>query len=431
MTCEVAVANKLGIALAADSAVTRTKNGDRTYASGVNKIFQLTEHDPVACLIYNNASIASIPWELLIKDFRKKSQGGFGTIKEYQEEFLKYINTNKSPGLITDEVRKFGNDLSIYAATYNVILRLSKTIDQSVASGEPLSTAITSSFKIAKDYLKNVPYDASLKEIDPIDFHNKNQSAIYENVCRLENWKKYKDIQSLISEFEITQFVSESLLKEALQILRASYTGIVIAGYGEHEYLPVCKEIKIYGFIDKTLLYTIGDTNEIKHISSGSFIKPFATSNMVETFMLGASDDVTGFIQTSYLRNVEKTCNEILAAHSVDADKETVSKIIQSNLRPFSNQWISNAISAHLDPLLDIVSGLPLPELGELAETLVMLESLKEKVTRGTQSVGGPIDVAVITKAEGLVWLKRKLYFDAGLNHRYMSRIQSSTGAKP
>ena len=60
-----------------------------------------------------------------------------------------------------------------------------------------------------------------------------------------------------------------------------------------------------------------------------------------------------------------------------------------------------------------------------------MLESLKEKVTRGTQSVGGPIDVAVITKAEGLVWLKRKLYFDAGLNHRYMSRIQSSTGAKP
>lgn len=431
MTCEVAVANKLGIALAADSAVTRTKNGDRTYASGVNKIFQLTEHDPVACLIYNNASIASIPWELLIKDFRKKSRGAFGTIKEYQEEFLNYINTNNSPGLITDEVREFGNYQSLYAATFNVIYRLSKTIDSSVASGVPLHEAIRSSFDVAKNYINIVPYDSALCGIDPKEFHKKNHSIIYSYVTGLENWQKYKDIENLIPELEITEFISESLLKEALTILSNSYTGIVIAGYGEHEYLPVCREIKIYGFIDKTLLHTIGDTNEIKHIGSGSFIKPFATSNMVETFMLGASNDVTGFVQNSYLKNVEKTCSEILDAHNFTADKDTVSKIIQSNLRPFSNQWISNAISAHLDPLLDIVSGLPLPELGELAETLVMLESLKEKVTRGTQSVGGPIDVAVITKAEGLVWLKRKLYFDAGLNHRYMSRIQSSTGAKP
>ncbi len=86
--------------------------------------------------------------------------------------------------------------------------------------------------------------------------------------------------------------------------------------------------------------------------------------------------------------------------------------------------WIHDVSRVHLLPLLDIVGGLSLEELGELADTLVMLESLKEKVTYRTQSVGGPIDVALITKSDGLVWIKRKLYFDASLNHRYLARIE-------
>ena len=40
--------------------------------------------------------------------------------------------------------------------------------------------------------------------------------------------------------------------------------------------------------------------------------------------------------------------------------------------------------------------------MAEFAETLINLQSLKEKVTKPSQTVGGPIDVAVITKSEGL-----------------------------
>ena len=81
-------------------------------------------------------------------------------------------------------------------------------------------------------------------------------------------------------------------------------------------------------------------------------------------------------------------------------------------------------LQAHYVPLWSSVASLNVEELAELAETLVLLESLKEKVTSRTQSVGGPIDVAVITKSEGLVWIKRKLYFDPALNPRYLNRLQ-------
>ena len=40
------------------------------------------------------------------------------------------------------------------------------------------------------------------------------------------------------------------------------------------------------------------------------------------------------------------------------------------------------------------------------------------------ETVGGPIDVAVITKGDGFVWVKRKHYFEAEYNPRVIARYQ-------
>lgn len=54
-----------------------------------------------------------------------------------------------------------------------------------------------------------------------------------------------------------------------------------------------------------------------------------------------------------------------------------------------------------------------------MAETLINLTSFKRRISIGAETVGGPIDVAVITKGDGFVWIKRKHYFDKELNHSY------------
>jgi hypothetical protein len=76
----------------------------------------------------------------------------------------------------------------------------------------------------------------------------------------------------------------------------------------------------------------------------------------------------------------------------------------------------------HAWPIQRVIGSLPVDEMAELAETLIMLESLKEKVTQPTQSVGGPIDVCIISKSDGFVWIKRKHYFDPQLNPRFFAR---------
>lgn len=37
------------------------------------------------------------------------------------------------------------------------------------------------------------------------------------------------------------------------------------------------------------------------------------------------------------------------------------------------------------------------------------------------ESVGGPIDLAVISKYDGFIWLKRKYYFDKELNPQFFA----------
>jgi hypothetical protein len=67
--------------------------------------------------------------------------------------------------------------------------------------------------------------------------------------------------------------------------------------------------------------------------------------------------------------------------------------------------------AGHFADTVDPVSIKTTEELAELAETLVSAESLKERVTKPTETVSGPVDVAVISKSDGFIWIKRKHYF--------------------
>jgi len=57
-----------------------------------------------------------------------------------------------------------------------------------------------------------------------------------------------------------------------------------------------------------------------------------------------------------------------------------------------------------------------------MAEALVSLTSLKRRVSMEEESVGGPVDVAVVSKGDGFIWIKRKHYFDPLLNRDYLAR---------
>ncbi|MFT8427581.1 MAG: hypothetical protein ABF625_07560, partial [Leuconostoc mesenteroides] len=112
MTAELSVYNQLGVALAADSAV--TTNGNKVFNTAT-KIFTLDSDHFVGIMIYGNADYMNIPWEVIIKTFREQcGQKVLDSLELYEKKFIDYIQKFR--------IRK-GLELNNLNSTYNEILQ--------------------------------------------------------------------------------------------------------------------------------------------------------------------------------------------------------------------------------------------------------------------------------------------------------------------
>lgn len=63
-----------------------------------------------------------------------------------------------------------------------------------------------------------------------------------------------------------------------------------------------------------------------------------------------------------------------------------------------------------------MVAPMPIKDAIELARFLVDVTIRFEHLTPGASTVGGPIEIAAITKHEGFKWIERKYYYERSLN---------------
>lgn len=76
-----------------------------------------------------------------------------------------------------------------------------------------------------------------------------------------------------------------------------------------------------------------------------------------------------------------------------------------------ANQIIQQQLQAQV-----IQEAMPFQDALDLAEFLVDLTIRYTRFTPGAGTVGGPIELAGITKHEGFKWIKRKHYYQSALN---------------
>ena len=184
------------------------------------------------------------------------------------------------------------------------------------------------------------------------------------------------------------------------------YTGIVICGYGEREIFPTLCTFKVSGKLGDSLIYFDNDISQIGTDHTAS-IYPFAQTEMVHQF-------VRGYDKNFYDATFEKldTILDALAPLIGDSDKEkmkAISELLNEYLRNISD-------TNYISPIMDIVEGMGKSELGSMAEAMVNLTALRRHISDDKESVGGPVDVALITKGDGFIWIKKKTNYDPHLN---------------
>lgn len=418
MTSEVCLMNRHAVVLAADSATTVSGwfagSKETRYFKGANKILQLSECNPVGLMIFAGADILNVPWEVAVKAFRAHlGNKSFNDIRGYASEFFAFLE---------GDVRLFPVDVQNEAVKdaassvgYGVGLQVSKNPAIDRADWTQALDALIVSRRAVQDA-------APLHPALPRDICDMVVAAMLAEVEQELRGLFGDPDEPQPSDFvALAELAVWTVLKQPADNLGT--TGLVFAGYGDHDPFPSHVHYISAGVVGgKHVGHEEGDA-AITH-SNPADLTAFAQKGMIETFQMGLDVNVYSDAMTSFDQAISAFGSEVIAQSGGDATQVPDLEALTKNARKvFSDQWLDGARFRHALPLRRVLASLPITEMADLAETLVNLQSLKEKVTKPSEEVGGPIDVAVITKAEGLIWIKRKHYFDPSLNARYMARL--------
>ena len=93
MTCCVAILNRFGAALAADTAVTLETNPPKIFHNHA-KLFRYP-HEPVALMVAGNGGILNVPWPVIMERYFAARAPGerFDTLNEYWDDLMRFIGS--------------------------------------------------------------------------------------------------------------------------------------------------------------------------------------------------------------------------------------------------------------------------------------------------------------------------------------------------
>lgn len=413
MSVGVCIVNRLGISLAADSAGTLLGQNKMVYNS-MNKVFSLSRKFPYGAIIYNKSVIYNASVEQIIKEFRTYLDSKIGILNFFDiiNEFKEFIKINNEyykfniceipqiKKIIKDLVVTWGNELKKLYDSTNL---------------NPIECKI-------KEYIdidENAPkYDEEYNFYDHIfnnyfDFFCTEMKIVFSEIF---NYQLYVDnIWKCICKF----------FNYKLKFEENNYTGILFAGYGTNDAFPKYMDIHIYGVYGGELKYEI--VSNYEEAFSSASIYPVAQSDVISTFCEGITNNLYRFIPITASNIIKEKINTLSEEEFSNEQKNKLQVLFSNYEKEMIDQIDFKSRKEEIDPLLLGVQSIQLSDLAFLSESLVNLTSLKRTYALNgmQQTVGGPTDVAVISKSDGFIWIKRKLYFDKELNIDYVNKINN------
>lgn len=156
-------------------------------------------------------------------------------------------------------------------------------------------------------------------------------------------------------------------------------------------------------------------------------VEPFTQTDVAQTVVRGIDDKLRQTFYNNMKTILSKLVGMIVGKmQEVNAPKEFVDAMkaidVDGLAGAFKTDMEQYIWDNYCSKLIDVVKFMSKEDMAEMAESLVKMTGLKRRITTEKESVGGPVDVAVITKGDGFVWIKRKHYFSADINHNYFER---------
>lgn len=416
MTTIVGVLNKRAVAIAADSAVT-IGSTHKVMNTG-NKIFALSKHAPVGIAIYGNADMMGTPWEVIIKCYRRQLKDKkFLYLNDYVTDFIEYLRCHEF--FASSKVQK--DYLSLQMESFYDICE--------------------SSAKKRANFAAN-PTQALIDELNDCKQLNQNNPEVFQDFQNYDYSSFIAfvrgEIEGIISKSKFLQvnthfdIFAESYYyyMRIAKIVRNGESGLVFVGYGEEEIYPCLYNlITTLGFDHKLQFRQGEDPIKITNEQTTASIVPFAQVEATQTVIRGINPTFYNIISnnfTNVLGSFRKMISDLLRNNNMSALATQIDKLdVASLTTTFTKTTRDEFLRNYTRPLVQTIGLLGISDMANVAESLVALTSLVHRMSPKEESVGGPVDVAVISKGDGFIWIKRKHYFDPSLNAHFFSNYNN------
>ena len=412
MTTIVGVLNKRAVAIAADSAVT-VGDTHKVMNTG-NKIFSLSKHAPVGIAIYGNAALMETPWEVIIKCYRRQLKDvRYQYLRDYVTDFIQYLRNHEF--FASPEIQH--RHLSFQMESF---LRICEKEAQqhAVYSTNPTQAVVDELNDCKQSNLNNPNKFNDFVSYTYADFIVFARKEIEDTISK----SKYLQLSQHFDVFSESFY--EYLRVENLG--RNGESGLVFVGYGEEEIYPCLYNILVTIGFEHKLQFRVGEKPiEITNEQTTASIVPFAQVEATQTVIRGINPSfysIFANVFKSVLVDYRKMiCNLLrnnsLAPLATQIESLDIGVLTNVFTKKTQEQFFIN----YTQQLVNTIGHLGMSDMANVAESLVALTSLVHRMSPREESVGGPVDVAVISKGDGLIWIKRKHYFDPELNTQFFN----------
>lgn len=409
MTALVGVLNRHAVAIAADSAV--TMGNTHKVINCANKIFTLSKYHPVAVMTYNDASFMGVPWDIIIKEYRKQlGNTSFPYLNDYIDDFIGFIHKRH---FFCDE------------RTQHAYLKYVLNVFYDLCCNEVCK----------ENSIENASYiDQSLldNKLNQCMLDNKTAERCVEfKSYSLEDFLSYakKDIEMYAIEKNVS---NHTLLAESFfyyfvaKFSEPIYTGLVFVGYGEDEIYPSLQSFNMSIGIDGKLKYSDKESARITEHGTKAVIIPFAQVDVTQTIIRGINPSFQNIIYNVIEQSITLFFSKIIEIINCREGNEDISDAIKKLQLKDIIQSITGDINkemrhSYTEPLMNTIVNLDKEDMANMAESFISLTSLVRRMQPGEETVGGPVDVAVISKGDGFIWINRKHYFKPELNAHFFN----------
>ena len=400
MSIGVALANRRGIALACDSAITVTSKGynfqKESYLKSGNKLFKLSDKFPIGATVTSSSTINTVDVDTIFYDLKKRiDKGNFhDDFKDVFEDFLANLDENR-------DSYKFDQFLtsSFLNFSYRAILAFNDAANDPDCDDNIMGLTI--------DEIEDRTHVIDLP-VEEFDFMPLLKEHTYEAFLKCIK----KNCEFDLPEAFVEDFFTFLGGYFFYNLFDTCDSKILLIGYGNKDAFPRAVEFKYFGYWYGHHLYEISDESEFYKADDAIYFHNGFVEG-ADIITSGFNDKIIKhFNNKNIIDETDKLFEDILTKEQTEIFDEQLRNTFLYDFEDVLFKKLDNV----KDKLFLNLNSFNVSELANVAEGLVKAECMRHKyfMDKNYKVVGEPIDVAVITR-DGFTWIKNKNDLSEGL----------------